>query len=355
MFGANRFKGSSLAKAGLSGICLVFAFAACATHAHAPMATQRVTPEWTRAGGAHPNFQSNAYLTAAGQGNSRQAAEMAAFRSLVTIFGVDIQTDTRMSEWYRSAGGVSAQGLDFGSEIVMGAGMDNLIGAEVGEVWDNGRGTHYALVVMNRARATRIYADLIGANQALIANLTTFPTPADRYTIGGFSRYQFASVVADMNTGYAAVLSTLGAPQYAQGLRTGDDFRLEMQRIANAIPIGINVSADRAGRLQGAFASAFTEFGFRTGGANQRYVLQVNVVLQPTEHAGRNVFARMELSANLVDTHTGAVLLPYTFNVREGHTVLSEAENRTFIVAERRINDEYRTLLANHLAQLIPR
>jgi len=354
MFGANRFKLSSLLKIGMSSICLVFVLASCGS-APVPVAAPRAAqPEWT-SGGLHDRYNSHMFLTAVGHGNTRQAAEMDAFRQLVTIFGVDVQADARHAEAYRSIGAISRHEVEFGSEIVLGAGMDNLIGARIGERWDDGRGSHFALATLNRAEATRIYSEMIRANQELIANLTTFASPAERNTLGGFSRYQFAAVIADMNASYAAVLSAVGSPQHAQGLRTGDDFRREMQGIANAIPIGINVNNDRAGRLQGAFAAAFTEFGFRTGGTNPRYVLNVNVVLQPTEHSGRNVFARMELTANLVDTVTGAVLLPYTFNIREGHTIQSEAENRTFISAERRINDEYREMLSDYLSQLLPR
>jgi len=174
----------------------------------------------------------------------------------------------------------------------------------------------------------------------------------ERNTFAGFSRYQFAAVIADMNANYAAVLSVVGAP--VQGLRSGDDFRRGAQEIAVAIPVGISVSNDRAGRIQSAFARAFSDLGFRTGGAHQRYVLDVNLVVLPTDHVGQTVFSRMELSANLIDIRTGAVLLPYAFNVREGHRTQSEAENRVFLVAEQRIDREYGDMLSDYLFQLIP-
>ena len=336
----------------------LIAFTACATSGVVPAPTPAAdpAPEWTR-GSTHERFSEHMYITAVGSGNSRHAAEMDALGRLVLRFGVDIQVDESLREtyWETMRGGTVAgwgQNVALDREVVLGGGIDNLIGAEIGDFWGNRTGS-YALAVMNRARTVQIYSELVRANQEIIDNLTNM-SAAERNTLGGFSRYQFAAVIADMNISYGAVLSVIGAPQYAQGLRRGDDFRRGAQEIAAAIPISVSVRNDRAGRIQGAFAAAFSDLGFRTGGTDPRYVLDVDVVLLPTEHAGRFVFARMELSANLTDT-TGAVLLPFSFNLREGHIHLSEAENRTFISAERRISSEYRDMLSNHLSQLIPR
>ena len=341
---------------GLLGVSLVLVSCATTggmgTGAAAHIAPVAQPPAWTSAAGDHERFNRQSYLTARGHGNSRQAAEMDALRQLVTIFGVDVQADVRLVEAYRGrAGGPGVHTVDFGSEIVLGAGMDNLIGAEIGDRWDNGRNSFYALAVLNKARAAQVYSEMIRANLETIAGLTDL-SAWERNSFDGFSRYQFAAVVADMNVGYAAVLSAVGSPRH--GLRTGDDFRRDAQAIAAAIPIGMNVTGDRAGRIQGAFGRAFSDLGFRTGGVGQRYVLNVDVTLLPTDHQTNIVFSRMELSANLVDVSTGSVLLPFTFNLREGHSTQSEAENRAFIAAERRINEEYGDMLSDFLMQLIP-
>ena len=336
---------------------LVLLFVSCATAPARPSPTVPVGPDWTR-GGTHERFHDFLYLTAVGSGSSRHAAEMNAFGQLVAIFGMDIQVDERLRESYREvmrsgAAATWTHDTAIDRDVAIQAGMDGLIGAEIGDVWETRRSS-YALAVMNRARAVQIYSEMIRANQEIIDNLTNMPAE-ERNSLDGFSRYQFAAVLADMNISYGAVLSVIGSPQYAQGLRRGDDFRRGAQEIATAIPISISVSNDRAGRIQSAFAAAFSDLGFRTGGVNPRYVLDVDIVLLPTEHQGPNVFARMELTANLVETGTAAVLLPYTFNRREGHVVLSEAENRVFLYAERRISNDYRDMLSNYLSQLIPR
>jgi len=338
-----------------AGLCLVLAFASCATGgaaAFVPTAAPR--PEWVSDLSGYRSARPT-HLVATGTGNSRHNAEMDALRQLVMIFGTDIQVDSRLVESYREVvrSGVVASWEDtaFDRTVALEAGMDNLIGVEIGDFWTDGR-THFALATMNRASTVRIYSEMIRANREIIDNLTNM-TPAERNTFDGFSRYRFAAMIADMNVSYGAVLSVMGAPQ--QGIRRGEDFRRGAMEIAAAIPIAINVSNDRAGRLQGAFAGAFTDLGFRTGGTGRRYVLDVDVTVQPTDHAGQNVFVRMELSANLIDTWTGAVLLPFTFNLREGHRTQAEAENRAFLEAERRINNLYGALLSDYLSRLVPR
>ncbi|MCL2600571.1 MAG: LPP20 family lipoprotein [Treponema sp.] len=356
MFRAKLF---SLAKVGLPCLCLVLVLASCGTGsgAVATVPPRVPQPEWMSNLSGFMSARPT-YMIAVGSGNSRQVAEMDALRQLVMTFGTDVQVDTRLVESYREVirSGVVASWGDTALDrtIVLGAGMDNLIGAEISDFWTDGRGNHHALAVMNKARAIQVYSEMLRANLEIIANLTDMSV-AERNTIAGFSRYQFAAVVADMSVSYGVVLSVLGAPHHAQGLRRGDDFRRQAQEIVRTIPIGINVRNDRAGRIQNAFAGAFSEFGFRTGGTNPRYLLDVNVVVHPTDHAGANVFARMELTANLIDTQTLSVLLPYGFNLREGHRTQLEAENRAFLVAEQRIAGEYRNMLSNHLFQLVPR
>ena len=338
-------------KAGAAGLCLALALSSCATPAaHAPAAARAQEPGWV-SGGPHERFSGAAYLTAVGSGGTRQAAELDAFRQLAGAFGVSVQADTRLAEVYRRTGAVATHEVAFGQEIILGTDMDNLIGAEIGDRWEAGRGPSFALAVLNRERAALIYSEMIRANLEMIDALVGMPA-AQRNSMDGFSRYRFAAVIADMNSGYAAVLAVVGSP--AQPMRSGDDFRRAAQEIAAAIPVGINVDADRAGRLQGAFARAFTDLGFRTGGAGNRYVLNVGVVLLPTDHAGQTAFARMELSANLVQADSGEVLLPFTFSVREGHRTQSEAENRAFMAAEQRIDREYADMLCGHLSRLIP-
>jgi len=306
------------------------------------------SPEWIR-NGVHHRYDRQLFLTAVGHGGTMQAAELDALRTLVSIFGVSVQVDTRMAETFRGIeGGAGTHNVNYGSEITLGAGMDNLIGAEIGDRWDSRRGNFSALAVLNRARAEQTYRDLIRANQTAITNLTNLPAN-ERNSFAGFSRFQLAAVAADMNSNYAAVLTVVSGSRL-EGLRSGDEFRREAEEIAAAIPVTIRVTGDLHQRVQGAFAKVFTDLGFRTGGENSRYVLVVTVAVRPSEQLVSDiVFSRMELTANLVDNHSGVILLPFPFTLREGHVNEEGATNRAFTVAEQKIANEYPNLLSEYL------
>ena len=317
----------------------------------------RNAPDWVRDPYKKIDRQTN--VAAVGMGNSRQSAEMDALGKLVAIFGQSIRVDEKISTSYQEAlrSGAAAswsENTSISSDIATSAGMDSLVGAEIGDRWDNGK-EYYAVAVLNKTKALQVYSNMIRSNQTMIANLLNM-TAAEKNTLDGFARYQFAAMIADVTITYGTLLSQIGAPAVAQGLVKGDEYRLEAQNITKAIPVGVTVTNDKSGRIQGAFAKAFADLGFRSGGNNSRYVLQVNITVSPVELANNpNKFARMELSANLTDTSVGTVVLPYNFSNREGHTSPSEAENRAYASAERKINEEYAKLLSNYLSQLLPK
>ena len=344
---------SFLLKAGLFGLCLAFV--------SAPVMAQ---PEWVQSGD-HPLFNHRTHLTAVGSGHSRHAAEMDALGRLVIQIRAGVRVDERMIYSYRQAvqrGVITdwTQYTDMSRSTVIAGSVDNLIGAEIPETWGNGRGTYFALAVLNRARATQIYVERIRANQDVIRNLTNM-SAAERNTFDGFARYQLAAAIAEINHSYGIVLSGIGSPQYAQGLVRGEVFEVWAQEIRRAIPIGINVRNDRDGRIHGAFARAFSELGFMTtGGTNTRYILDVDISIRSnsnfSQFFGRYMTSAYKtLRADLRDTRTGSVFLPFNFTESDSSMLNQrDAENRALLLVEQRINNEYRNLLSEHLSRLIP-
>ena len=341
-------------------LCLLtlLAFSACTSTppAQATAAPARNQPDWVR--DPYTRFNSATEVAAVGTGSSRDVADRTALAALVAVFGQSIQVAESISVSYQEAvrSGVTAswsESTTAQTSIATAAGMDTLVGAEIGDRWDNGS-EFFAVAVLNKTRAASTYSEMIRANQTMITNLTTIPD-TEKFTLDGFARFQFAATIADITATYVNLLSAIGAPALAQGVTRGDDLRLEAQNITRAIPVGIRVANDRQNRIQGAFARALSGLGFQSGGTASRYVLDVTVNISPVTLAGnQNLFARIEVTANLTDTATNNVVLPFNFNTREGHTSQTEADNRAVAAAERRINDEYARLLNNHLTTLLP-
>jgi hypothetical protein len=138
-------------------------------------------------------------------------------------------------------------------------------------------------------------------------------------------------------------------------LKQGDSYRLEAMNIARNIPIAVQVSGDRMDRIRGAFAAALTREGFRTGGANTRYVLKAALSFEEIHFPNQqNKFTRYVVDANLIDTAGDVILLPFTLNGREGHLSLVEAENRAITTVERRIGESYGDVLSEYFSTRLP-
>jgi hypothetical protein len=347
----------------LPGLCLALMFASCASTggspASSPGSAKGGQPDWVRS--PYEKYDRQANIAAVGDGNSRQDAENKALGNLVALFGQSIQVEEKIKTSYQQSirNGTAASWSEntfVDSDILRLAGLDTLVGAEIGEVWDDGRGAVYAVAVMNKSKAAQIYSDMVRANQAMIDNLVNKIPDNEKNTINTYARYQFAATVADITGSYRGVLSVIGSPLPAQGVKTGNDYRIEAQNITRIIPIGISVQNDKSGRIQGAFAKALSDLGFISGGTNSRYVLTVKIVTSEADIANQPYkYTRIEVSADLTDTSNNTVLLPYNFNSREGHATQTEADNRAYMAAEKKIDNEYKGLLNNYLSQLLPK
>ena len=274
-------------------------------------------------------FSRSYFVAAVGHSSDREMAEKNAFANLASYFGQSIQSDQTIINTYQEAvkNGISAGWVDniaLRNIITTSASMDTLVGAEIREVWHDTKGNvFYAVAVMEKAKIIKLYTDMILANLDMIKNLTSM-NQAEKISLEGISRYQFAATVADINISYANLLRLLGAAS-PNGVRRGDEYRLEAQNIARTIPVNVVVSNDRANKIQSAFAKVFSDLGFKSSTNNSRYMLRVIVTLSQVEFPNNpHRFVQMELSSNLIDTSNKEILLPYGFNNREGHTTLQE-------------------------------
>jgi hypothetical protein len=315
--------------------------------------TSRTKPAWVDS--VDSVYSRAQYVAAVGNAADRTMAERNALANLTAIFGQSIHADQTITNTYKESvkNGVTTgwtDNLDMQNTIRTTTSMDTLIGAEIKEVWFDSRSTYYAVAVMEKVKTTKVYNEMISANQNVIDNLITM-NQTQKNSLEGFSRYQFAAIVADINITYGNVLQVIGSP--LPPLVKGDIYRIEAVNITKSIPVGIRVRNDKAGRVEGAFAKSLSDLGFRSGGNNSRYILDVNIVTSPVEYPNNtNKFTRIEIDARL--TEDGITLLPYNLADREGHATQSEADNRAYMLAERSIAAAYPKLLGDYLSKLLP-
>ncbi|MDR0624820.1 MAG: LPP20 family lipoprotein [Treponema sp.] len=317
-----------------------------------------VEPAWVSAPGMV--YDRAAYVAAVGYGPERGVAEKNAFAALTALFGQTIQGEQIAATKYSEAvlnGAVDSwsENTEITNAIKTSAELESLIGAEIKDYWYDGKTTHYAAAVMERAKTAVLYRDMIRTNEQIITSMVTMPDRV-KNSLDGYSRFVFAGTIADANRVFANVLSVVGNADIDPGaMKKGDEYRLEAAEIAKKIPIQVKVSRDSADRIKGAFVSAITQAGFRAGTGNSRYLLDISVVLSPVDLPNQsNKFVRYVVDAKLTDQETASILLPYNISGRSGHLTAAEAENRAYSDAVRSINENYRDRLSAYLAALLP-
>jgi len=322
-----------------------------------------VMPSWVNdVDSAYPRTR---YVAATGFGNSRAMAEGNALAALTSFFGQTLQVERTAASSYQQAilnGAMDGwvETAEMRSNIRSTASMNNLMGAEIKAVWFDSKETFYAVAVMDKANTIRIYNELLQNNLGIINRLMA-ETSADPVSFKSVICLMFAATLAEINEGYRSIVLLLDGTTNESTITSGAHYRVLAAEIIGRMRIGIRVVNDRNGRIFGAFARCFADWGFESAlvqssfPSAMRYALDVNVGLSPVDLPNNpNVFSRIELAANLADRNNNAVLIPYTFNSREGHTSAAEADNRCIAAAERNINEAFASLLSDYLTQLIP-
>jgi hypothetical protein len=244
-----------------------------------------------------------------------------------------------------------SENSDVAQAVKTSVEMESVIGAEIKDVWDDGKGTVYAVAAMDKAKTSLIYSEMIFRNEQTIDKLMA--SSKDKLSFEAYTRYQQAAQLADANNVFYNVMKVI-RPGSAGGMGSlsGRDYRNEAAEIAKNIPITVTVENDRQDRVKNAFSKALSSAGFRTGGNASRYALKAKLVLEEIEYINNPYrWIRYTVEGNLADTAEETVLFPYSVTGREGHASQSEAEYRALRALESAITDSYVKELGDFLAK----
>ncbi len=298
------------------------------------------------------------YVAAVGYGPDRESAEKSTLGALVAVFGQNVSGETVVTSQYTEAvreGRVLVTEDSAVQQAVTSSWeQDTIVGAEIKDTWFDGNRTTYAVAVMDKSRAMVLYAELIEANESSIQSLTAIPA-AERNTLDAYARFDLAATIAEANAGFVNVLSVVSpgaAAARRSGLTMAEDMRLECRKIAEKIPITVQVENDREDRIRSAFSSVISGAGFKIAESGSRYALQAVLRLSETElPKNPNKFARYQVESRLTDAQNATSVLPWTISGREGHATLPEAEHRAVRAAEKKIQTEFGAVFSEFLSR----
>ena len=128
-------------------------------------------PEWINQPAAvYPN---DSYITYVGSGADRNVSEINALQGLASVFGQSVKSDStassRMVQAKENGLVANTNNQVFSQEVKRKVDIDSLIGVETKEFWlDEVNSTWYAIAVLDKAKATGIYTEMIKKNAAAI-------------------------------------------------------------------------------------------------------------------------------------------------------------------------------------------
>jgi len=331
-------------------------------------APQSPAPVQSTRGGQEPRwvtdpytaYPRDRYLAAVGFAPNRADAEKKALAGLAAIFGQSIQADftavTAYSEAVSKGIVSSSETTNIRDKVSTSTSLDTLIGAEIGNVWDDARGIVYAVAYLDKGRAVAVYGNMIQTNLKNIEKLTAMP-PAEKNTLDGYARYRLAAIIAGINAKHAGVLAQCGGPT-AESLNMpgADALNIEASNIIKNVTVIVNVKGDSGNRIRDAFTKAVSAEGLRTRGGSPPYTLEVNVDMSEAVFPNNNrKFCRFTVSAELIENATDSSLLPFSFTDRVGHATYEGAQAVAIQQAEKLIGDKYPAVFREYLKGLLPK
>ena len=314
-----------------------------------------VLPVWYTSAGAAQ--YADKYVIGRGEGSTAEEAQYKAKGDLLQVFGVKLADESVISENFQSTtrnNNTNWTETVASNRRISASAEGILVGCEIKESEVVGR-THYALAVMEKAKAVSSYNDIIARLTSTIREVLNVQ---NMNTIDGYARNLIAAEFAkDIESCISVLRFVGGTATIPAGLKSERDYLTDARNILTSIPVRVVVVSgndkDRENRVQNAFAQAIGNVGFRTGTASSPYVLEVTLAFSQENFPGNaNVFSRYEISANFLDASNRQSVIPvYSINQREGHTTYDLAEGVALRAAERRINTEYKDIVEKSLAQ----
>lgn len=229
----------------LSSLLLICLLAACST---AP--TQ---PQWLDQPAA--SYPENRYLSASGQGNSRDKADDRALANLAKIFEVAVaDSSLDFSEASVSTTGAISTKQQ-ASRFVTTEARQVLEGAQVVEHWQAEDGTHHSLAVLEKAPAARRFSGSIQAADMQTADLMAYAAneaPNPVVALGALEQARQIQQQRDNTNRNLAVVRGSGIP----GTHSEADIEATIRRGLASLEFGAQApTPELLGAVQAAIAS----------------------------------------------------------------------------------------------------
>jgi len=289
-------------------------------------------PNWiTNPESEYPN---SLYMTAVGQGDSRNEAEKRAIGNLAQIFKAEVSVEETVTESYEelmSSGEIAASGSSSMESAVSVNAEQTLQNVQIGESYTDDLGRVYVLAYLDRMQTATIYETQIEENNRRIVDFqdlaqTTSGNPAQHYAL-----LNAAHIIARQNVGLLAQLNIISptSREMMQLPYQADQLAQERAASAKKISFFVEIQNDQNDKVTNLIKEELADLGFvSVANANALLQLRGDVLFEPVDldRQGQK-FVRWVLNLSVLNAQAESII-NLTKSGREGHLNEAEAQAR---------------------------
>lgn len=307
-------------------------------------------PKWVD--GSSVMYPREKYLVGVGTADDRASAESRAKASIASVFSTEVSSTTTVQASERSGGGTSEYSQSI-SQDVQTATRKVLEGVEIAEQWFNkATGQHFALAILNRAKATVAIRGKLDEIEAAARHL-------QKRMGEGESRFERARdgmrllALVRKRDQLQADLRVVSPGAKAESTVDFETATSQATKAVSELIIVVAVEGAEASKSVGSGAvRALNELGFRaTAAAGVEPDIEVRVAVQIDEpkRQGQWQWARATAAVSLVEARSSQVFLQFEASGREASADYGEALKRSTASLARKLATDVRDGLSKYL------
>lgn len=318
-------------------------------------------PEWVLNPSAQ--FPASQYLAQVGEGRTTAQAQIDAINNLASVFGQSVHSTTasahRMAQASVDGKVANVDVSTIGQDVARKVSVDDLVGVEIKETFNDGAKWH-AIAVLDKAATAMMYENMLLKNNATVKSLVgaDASNTRDFYSFENYAKLDFARDVAkkdDMYLSRLQVLNSARASAIQKDMISEKQITPQLIEISKNIPIAVFFDNDTGNRFASAFAKVVSDAGFRTSDlTGERYVVKGKVSYDAAETKdGKSVNCRWTVDASLVDNSVSTTLLPFNISGRDAGVDFDGAKNKSVKKIESKILEEFKKAFDDYLASIV--
>jgi len=297
------------------------------------------------------------YLTAIGEGDSRQDAQNNAVANLSRIFESKIKADVTTTQRYRELTKNKKTSVEDEMNIskqVNVKSAQTLYNIKFADSYTDNLGRTYILAYLNRTETADIYTEKINANAKKIRYFIDLSDKTDD-VLKKYAALNAASSIALVNKTLLEQLNII-SPDAKDFLQLGYDFQNLKNHTAEAakkITFFIKIENDENNKIGSIVESLLNDFGFNLA-ENGLLRVSGNVLFENTDLKRDDNFKFVRYNFQIkVEDNNGNTIVSLFEKGKEGHTTYLEARERAIRAIAKKIKKNFAKKLTAYFDGLI--